>query len=113
MTMKTKQEANTGSDVPTCSAISDTDRLDWLQNKQKTAWRIEHEEWRDTTEFPFRRERVTVFEGWAVQPFIRRTPISCHRQQLKTPMSETETLLPVGSDNLCSSRHLPVISSES
>jgi hypothetical protein len=66
MTMKTKQEANTGSDVPTCSAISDTDRLDWLQNKQKTAWRIEHEEWRDTTEFPFRRERVTVFEGWAV-----------------------------------------------
>lgn len=46
--------------------ISDTDRLDWLQAHQKTAWRATHNEWRQTTDTHESRFEITVFDGWLV-----------------------------------------------
>jgi len=48
------------------SAISDTDRLDWLQTHQKTAWRVTHDEWEQTTETRTRHIKTTNFDGWVV-----------------------------------------------
>ena len=59
------EEADDRLPLTDCSP-SDSDRLDWLQKRQKTVWRETHEEWCDTTEFPFRKERITVFDGWVV-----------------------------------------------
>lgn len=49
-----------------CSAISDTERIDWLQANQKTAWRVTHDEWEQTTETRARNVKITVFDGWVV-----------------------------------------------
>ena len=44
----------------------DTDRINWLQENQKTVWRVGHEERVPTTLTDGSTERVQVFDGWAV-----------------------------------------------
>ncbi len=61
-----KEPPSSGSERQPCSAISDTERLDWLQAGQKTAWRVTHDEWEQTTETRVRHIRKTVFDGWVV-----------------------------------------------
>ena len=46
--------------------ITDTQRIDWLQENNQTVWMAYHSEKRMTTETELRYEKVTVFDGWAV-----------------------------------------------
>ena len=46
--------------------ITDTERLDWLQRNEDTVFRVVHSEIRPTTRSDKLRERIVVFEGWAV-----------------------------------------------
>lgn len=48
------------------SSLVDKLRLDWLQANQKTAWRVTHDEWDQTTETIPTRRRLEIFDGWVV-----------------------------------------------
>lgn len=59
-------KASSPSGAVACHAITDTDRIDWLQTNRQTVWRVYHDEWQQTTETEFRRQKVEVFDGWVV-----------------------------------------------
>ena len=45
---------------------TDTERLDWLQATNKTAWRCIRDEWELTTELSPTHRRIVVFSGWMI-----------------------------------------------
>lgn len=53
---------------------SDTERLDWLQQRQETVYRCTHQERRPTTSMHRPYETVQVFDGWAVLHDQEPTP---------------------------------------
>lgn len=66
--MRCQEQADAATDglAARRSAVSDTERLDWLQANQETVWRVTHDEWAQTTETHTHHEKITVFDGWVV-----------------------------------------------
>lgn len=48
--------------------ITDTERLDWLQNNQTTVWQMYHEEWEQSTTTNPEYTKIQVMDGWVVNP---------------------------------------------
>lgn len=48
--------------------LTDTQRLDFLQQHHETVWKAEHEEYVGATDTHYRRFKQTVFVGWCVYP---------------------------------------------